>query len=77
MNKVFTIILSVLIVSACATEPTAITLDPKLTNNKKVVYQQLSAKLSVIDIRASNHIVEVLSNNKKSFGSMFLKKRIF
>lgn len=66
MHKVISIIFSVLLVSACANEPTAITLNPKLTNIQPVVYQQLSAKLSVNDIRASNHIVEVLSNDKKS-----------
>ncbi|MEW6998170.1 YajG family lipoprotein [Colwelliaceae bacterium BS250] len=66
MYKAIAVILSVLLVSACANEPTAITLNPKLTINKQVVYQQLTAKLSVTDIRASNHIVEVLSNNKKS-----------
>ncbi|WNC67606.1 YajG family lipoprotein [Thalassotalea nanhaiensis] len=59
--KLIPVVLSILLIAGCASEPTAITLNPTVTNDTGKVYKNLSAKISVNDLRSTAHIVELLS----------------
>lgn len=59
--KFIPVVLSILLIAGCANEPTAITLNPTVTNQSGQIYKNLSAKISVNDLRSTAHIVELLS----------------
>lgn len=64
--KIITILCSILLLSACANEPEKITLTPNLVNKPQIVYAQQQAKVNVIDVRAKEHIVELISADDPS-----------
>lgn len=58
------VVFSIFLISACANEPTTITLKPTLMNKLGVVYDQQAVKVSVSDTRSTIHIVELLSSDE-------------
>ncbi len=61
--KFITVVFAIFLISACANEPNFITLNPQVINAQLPIYQTHQVKLSVIDKRASSHLVEILTND--------------
>ncbi|KGJ90229.1 YajG family lipoprotein [Thalassotalea sp. ND16A] len=64
--KFISVVLTILSLMACTSEPTAIRLNPSIIKQSNKVYQDLSANISVSDLRSTYHIVEVLSADEPS-----------
>ncbi|OUS30358.1 hypothetical protein A9Q98_05025 [Thalassotalea sp. 42_200_T64] len=64
--KFISVVLTILSLMACASEPTAIRLNPSIIKQSNNIYQEVSAKISVSDLRSTYHIVEVLNADEPS-----------
>jgi len=58
--KQLTIAFCTFILSACANQPNQVIISPELVSPKAAIYQTQQANLTVTDMRAGNHIVQVL-----------------
>ncbi len=54
----------VILVAGCSTTPSHIILSPQVTSKPSVIYLNQQATLMIKDLRANNHIVQVLRTDK-------------